>query len=45
VYGVRRKTVFDPTLRDAVAPFLENNRHEEKALEQRPLWRRITKRA
>ena len=45
VYGVRRKTVFDPTLRDAVAPFLENNLHKEKAPEQRPLWRRITKRA
>jgi glycosyltransferase involved in cell wall biosynthesis len=43
VYGVRRKTVFDPTLRDAVAPFLENGRHEEEGLEKRPLWRRITK--
>jgi len=45
VYGVQRETVFDPTLRDAVAPFLENGLHEEKALEERPLWRRITKRA
>jgi hypothetical protein len=45
VYGIRRETVFDPTLRDAVAPFLENSRHEEKAPEERPLWRRITKRA
>jgi glycosyltransferase involved in cell wall biosynthesis len=44
VYGVRRKTVFDPTLRDVVAPFLENGRHEEEVLEKRPLWRRITKR-
>jgi len=43
VYGVRRKTVFDPTLRDAVAPFLENSRHEEEVLEKQPLWRRITK--
>jgi glycosyltransferase involved in cell wall biosynthesis len=43
VYGVRRKTVFDPTLRDAVAPFLENGRHEEEGLEKRPLWRGITK--
>jgi glycosyltransferase involved in cell wall biosynthesis len=45
VYGVRRKITFDPTLRDAVAPFLETSRYEEKALEERPLWRRITKRA
>ena len=29
VYGIRRKTIFDPTLRDAVAPFIENGRHEE----------------
>ena len=43
VYGVRRKTVFDPTLRDAVAPILENSRHEEEVLEKQPLWRRITK--
>ena len=43
VYGVRRKTVFDPTLRDAVAPFLENSRHEEEVLDKQPLWRRITK--
>ncbi len=44
VYGVPHKTIFDPALRDAVAPFLENDRHEEEALEKRPLWRRITKR-
>jgi len=43
VYGVRRKTVFDPMLRDAVAPFLENSRHEEDVLEKQSLWRRITK--
>jgi len=43
VYGVCRKTVFDPTLRDAVAPFLENSRHEDEVLEKQPLWRRITK--
>jgi glycosyltransferase involved in cell wall biosynthesis len=45
VYGDRRKTIFDPTLRDAVAPFLENERHGEGVLEKRPLWGRITKRA
>src|SRR5215217_4008881 len=44
VYGVRRKTIFDPTLRDLVAPFLENGHHEEEVLEKQPLWRRITKR-
>jgi glycosyltransferase involved in cell wall biosynthesis len=44
VYGVRRKTIFDPTLRDVVAPFLEDGRHEEEVLEKQPLWRRITKR-
>ena len=44
IYGVRRKTVFDPTLRDTVAPFLENRRHEEEVFEERPLWRKITKR-
>ena len=43
VYGVPHKTIFDPTLRDAVAPFLENGRHEEEFLEKQPLWRRITK--
>jgi glycosyltransferase involved in cell wall biosynthesis len=43
VYGVRRKTVFDPTLRDAVAPFLENSRHEEEVPGKQLLWRRITK--
>jgi hypothetical protein len=52
VYGVRRKTVFDPTLRDAVAPFVKDDGHREAGVperrgfpEQRPLWRRITKRA
>jgi glycosyltransferase involved in cell wall biosynthesis len=45
VYGVRRKTVFDPTLRDAVVPFLGNDRDEEDVREKRPLWRRVMKRA
>jgi hypothetical protein len=45
VYGVRRKTIFDPTLRDAVVPFLENGRDEEEVYEKRPLWRRVMKRA
>ena len=50
VYGVRRKTVFDPTLRGAVAPFLENehceeDRHGEEVLEKRSLCGRIMKRA
>ncbi len=57
VYGVRRKTVFDPTLRDAVAPFVKNDVAKDDSQreggvpgrrgvpEQRPLWRRITKRA
>ena len=44
VYGVRRKTVLDPTLRDAVAPFLENSHHGEEVLEKRPLWGRIKRR-
>ena len=57
VYGVRRKTVFDPTLRDAVAPFVKEDVVKDDGYreggvpglrgvpEQRPLWRRITKRA
>jgi len=44
VYGVRRKTILDTTLRDAVAPFLGNGPYDREALEERPLWRRITKR-
>ncbi len=44
VYGVRCKTVFDPTLRDAVAPFLENSDYGEEVLVKWPLWGRITRR-
>jgi glycosyltransferase involved in cell wall biosynthesis len=44
VYGVRRKTIFDPTLRDAVAPFLEGGYQRKGILEERSLWGRITKR-
>jgi hypothetical protein len=36
VYGASHETIFDATLRDAVAPFLE----------QRPsLWRRLARRS
>ncbi len=45
VYGVRRKTIFDPALRDAVAPFVKNSGHGEEVSEKRPLWGRIMKRA
>jgi glycosyltransferase involved in cell wall biosynthesis len=45
VYGVRHKTIFDPTLRDAVAPFLEDNGgYEQQVLEKRSLWSRLTNR-
>jgi glycosyltransferase involved in cell wall biosynthesis len=45
VYGVHRKTVFDPTLRDAVAPFVKNSVHGEEVVEKPPLWGRIMRRA